>query len=72
VLEPLLRFRKWHLMRGDFLKNVGAWAPGAAGIRKLLEQTTAQGIDDAPFVLRGIALCVQVCLSSSVKQRIYI
>ena len=54
-------------MGSDFLEDVGPWTSGTAGIRKLLEQTTAQGIEDAPFVLRGISLCVQVCLTLSIN-----
>ena len=54
-------------MRGDFLENVGAWAPSTVGIRKLLEQATAQGIEDAPFVLRGISLCDQAGLALSIN-----
>ena len=41
MLEPFVRFRKRHLMRGDLLENVGAGAPNAVRIGELLEQTTA-------------------------------
>jgi hypothetical protein len=67
VLEPLLRFREWHLVGSDFFEHVGPWTPGTAGIRKLLEQTPAQGIEDAPLVLPGISLCVQVRLTLSIN-----
>jgi hypothetical protein len=67
VIEPLLRFRERRLMGSDFLEHVGPWTPGTAGIRKLLEQASAQGTEDAPFVLRGISLCVQVRLTLSIN-----
>jgi hypothetical protein len=40
VVEPLRRVREWDLVIGDFLENLGTWAPDALGIRELLEQTT--------------------------------
>jgi hypothetical protein len=62
VIEPLLRFGKWHFMRGDSLENPSARAPGAFRVRKLLEQTTAQSIEDALFILLRVSPCVQTCL----------
>src|SRR6266852_1314313 len=50
VVQPLLRFGEWHFMRGDFPENIRARAPGAIRIRELLEQTTAQPIQNALFV----------------------
>src|SRR5208337_5585711 len=62
MIEPLLGFGEWHLMRSDSLQNSRARAPGAIRIRELLEQTTAQRIEDAPFVPLRVSLCVQTCL----------
>jgi hypothetical protein len=62
VIEPLLRFGEWHFMRSDSLENVRARAPGAFRVRKLFEQTTAQGIQDALFIPVRVSLCVQTCL----------
>src|SRR6266851_6990837 len=49
-------------MRGDSLENIRAGASGTVGIRKLLEQATAQRIKDALFVSLRVSLCVQICL----------
>jgi hypothetical protein len=62
VIEPLLRFGEWHLMRGDSLENLRARASGTVWIRELLEQTTAQRIQDSLFISLGISLFVQTCL----------
>jgi hypothetical protein len=37
MIEPLLGFGEWHLMRSDSLQNSRARAPGAVRIRELLE-----------------------------------
>jgi len=60
VIEPLLRFGEWHFMRGDFPENIRARAPGTVRIRELLEQTTAQRIQDALFVSLRVPFRVQV------------
>src|SRR6266581_8987804 len=62
VIEPLLRFREWHRSRRDSLENVRAGTPVTLRIWKLFEQTSAQCIEDAPFVSHGISLYVQSCL----------
>jgi len=41
MVEPLLRFRERHVVRGNFLENVGSWAAYTLGVREILEQTTA-------------------------------
>jgi hypothetical protein len=50
VIEPLVRFGKRHFARGDSFENVSPWAPNAARIWELFNQTAAQGIQDAPLV----------------------
>jgi len=60
VIEPLLCFSEWHGMRGDSLENIRARAPGTVRIRELLEQTTAQRIQDALFVSLRVPLRVQI------------
>ncbi len=62
MIEPLLRFSEWHLMRSDSLQNSRARAPGTVRIRELLEQTTAQRIEDALFIPFRVSLRVQTCL----------
>src|SRR5579859_6214037 len=62
VIEPPLRFGEWHFMRGDFPENISARAPGTVRIRELLEQTTAQRIQDALFVSLRVPFRVQTCL----------
>jgi len=62
VIEPLLRFGEWHFMRGDSLENIRAGTPIAVRVRKLIEQATAQCIQDALFIPLGVSLCVQTCL----------
>jgi hypothetical protein len=62
VIEPLLRFGEWHFMRSDSLENIRARASGAVRIRELLEQTTAQRIQDALFIPLRVSLRVQTCL----------
>jgi hypothetical protein len=47
VIEPLLRFRERHFKGRDSLQNVGGWTPRMAGIRILLEYTSAQHIQNA-------------------------
>src|SRR5260370_41745226 len=49
-------------MRGDPPENIRPRAPGAFRVRKLLEQTTAQRIEDAHFVSLRVSLCVQTYL----------
>ena len=56
MIEPLLRFGEWHFMRGDSPENIRARAPGTVRIRELLEQTTAQRIQDALFVSLRVSL----------------
>src|SRR5439155_963451 len=63
MIEPLLRLREVHFMRGDSFQNFGAWTPNTVRIRKILEQTAAQRSQDALFLSLGICLCVQVCLT---------
>ena len=72
MVEPLFCFREGHLARGDFLENFGARAPDAIRVRELLEQTTAQRIQNALFVGGRISLCVQAYLTLCNAQRIYI
>jgi hypothetical protein len=62
MIEPLLRLREVHFMRGDSLQNFNAWAPNTVRIRKVPEQTATQRSQDALFLSFGICLCVQVCL----------
>jgi hypothetical protein len=62
MIEPLLRLREVHFMRGDSFQNFGAWTPKTVRIRKVLEQTAAERSQDALFLSLGICLCVQVCL----------
>ena len=62
VIEPFLSFREPHRSRRDPLENVSAGTSASLRIRKLFEQTTAQRIQDALFVSRGISLFVQACL----------
>jgi hypothetical protein len=62
MIEPLLRLREVHFMRGDSFQNFGAWTPNTVRIRKVLEQTAAQRSQDALLLFLGICLCVQVCL----------
>lgn len=62
VIEPLLRFGEWHLMRRDSLENVRAGTPDTVRIRELPEQTTVQRIEDALFILPRVSLRVQIRL----------
>lgn len=62
VIEPLLRLRERHRSRRDSLKNVRAGTPGALRIREFPEQTTAQRIQDALFILLRVSLRVQIRL----------
>lgn len=62
MIEPLLRLREVHFMRGDAFQNPRAWAPNTVRIREVLEQTATQSCQDALFLSLGICLCVQVCL----------
>jgi len=62
VIEPLVRLRERHCTRGDSSENVSARAPDAVRIRKLLEQTTIQHIQDALLVALGISLSIQTVL----------
>jgi len=41
MVEPLIRFRERHLVRGNFLEDIGPWAADTLGVREILEQTTA-------------------------------
>src|SRR5207249_11686155 len=63
VIEPLLRLGQRHRMGGDSPEDIRAGAPGTVRIRELLEQTTAQRIQDALFIPLRISLRVQACLS---------
>ena len=60
MIEPLLRFGEWHFMRGDSPENIRARAPGTVRVRELLEQTTAQRIQDALFVSLRVPFRVQI------------
>jgi hypothetical protein len=60
VIEPLLRFAEWHFMRDNSPENIRARAPGTVWIRELLEQTTAQRIQDALFVSLRVPFRVQI------------
>ena len=60
VIEPLLRLGQWHRMRGDSSEDIRAGAPGTVRIRELLEQTTAQCIQDALFVSLRVPFRVQI------------
>ena len=59
MIEPLVPFGKRHFARGDSFKNVSSWAPDTVRVRKLLEQTTVEHIEDALLVSLGISLGVQ-------------
>ena len=59
MIEPPLCFRKRHFMRRDTLENLRGRAPFAGGIRKLLEQTSTQHLQEALFVTLGISHCAQ-------------
>jgi len=60
VIEPLLRLSQRHRMRGDSPEDIRAGAPGTVRIRELLEQTTAQRIQDALFVSLRVPFRVQI------------
>ena len=62
MIEPLLRLREVHFMRGDLFQNFRAWTPNTVRIRKVSEQTTTERSQDALFLPLGISLYVQVCL----------
>ena len=62
VIEPLLRLGQWHRMRGDSPEDIRAGAPGTVRIRELLEQTTAQRIQDVLFISHRVSLRVQASL----------
>jgi hypothetical protein len=62
VIEPLLRFDEWHLVRRDPFKNIRTRAARSVRIRELLEQTAAQCIQDALFISRRVSLRFQTCL----------
>jgi hypothetical protein len=47
-------------MRGDSPEDIRAGAPGTVRIRELLEQTTAQRIQDALFVSLRVPFRVQI------------
>lgn len=64
VIKPLLRFRQWHIMGCDSLESLGGWATCARGIRKLVEQTSPQYLQEAFFVTPGISHCDQKFLHS--------
>jgi len=54
MIEPLLRLREVHFMRGDSFQNFGAWAPNTVRIRKVSEQTPPKRSQDALFLSLGI------------------
>ena len=60
VIEPPFCFGEWHLVGCDFLEDIRARAPGAFRVRKLLEQTTAQRIQNALFVSLRVLFRVQI------------
>src|ERR1700756_4889983 len=62
VTDPPLRLGQWHRMRGDSPEDIRAGAPGTVRVRELLEQTTAQCIQDALFISLRVSLCVQARL----------
>ena len=62
MIQPLLRLREGHFMRGDSFQNPRARTPNTVWIRKILDQTATQRSQDALFVSLGIYLCVQGCL----------
>lgn len=62
MVEPLLRLRKVHFMRGDLFQNFRAWTPNTVRIRKVSEQTPPKRSQDALFLSLGICLCFQICL----------
>lgn len=62
VIEPFLRFPERRRSRRNSPENVRAGTSAPLRIWKLFEQTTAQRIQDALFVSRGISLFVQACL----------
>ena len=60
VIDPLLRLGQWHRMGGDSPEDIRAGAPGTFRIRELLEQTTAQRIQNALFVSLRVPFRVQI------------
>ena len=62
MIEPLLRLREVHFMRGDSFQNFGARAPNTVRIRKVPEQTATERSQNALFLSLGISLRVQDCL----------
>lgn len=65
MIEPILRFREWHLVPGNSFKNVGGRAPRARGIWKSLAQPSTQHLQKALFGTLGIFHCVQKFLHSA-------
>jgi hypothetical protein len=63
VIEPFLRSGQGHLARGDALQNVRAGARASLRIRKLVEQTTPQHLEEALFLLRGVRFVAQDVLT---------
>jgi hypothetical protein len=62
MIEPLLRLREVHFMRGDSFQNLRAWTPNTVRIRKVPEQTATERSQNALFLSLGINLRVQDCL----------
>lgn len=63
MIEPFLRFRERHLVRGDLIENVRAGAAASLRIRKLVEQTTPQHLEKALFLPRGVRFVAQDVLT---------
>jgi hypothetical protein len=72
MIEPFFGFRERHPFRSDPRKDVRAGAAGTLRIGKLFEQTSAQCIQDALFVRSRVSSRVQVRLTSSATERMYI
>jgi hypothetical protein len=60
VIEPLFHFKDRYLMRYDTPEYLWGWAPCACGIRKFLQQTSSQRLQQALFVTLGISHCLRI------------
>jgi hypothetical protein len=69
VIKPLLPFRERHLIRRDTLENLSGWAPCARGIRKFLEQTSSQYLQDALMPANRMSVALISCTNPAVISR---
>jgi hypothetical protein len=63
VVEPLFCLGEWHLLICDSPEDIRARAPGTVRIRKVLEQTTAQHIQDILLLFRRKYVLAQTSLT---------